>query len=151
VTVRVRDAVAGDLPVLIELYRQLYPELDVRRDERTEAAWARTLATPDRTVLLAERDGAAAGTADLTVLANVARAGRPYLLVENVVVAEQHRRAGVGRLLLDSAADHARRAGCYKLQLSADDDAAFAFYDAAGLTASARTYKRYLDGESRDG
>ena len=58
-------------------------------------------------------------------------------------------RAAVGRVLLDAARAHGRAAGCYKLQLSADDPQAFAFYEAAGLEAAARTYEQYLDDERR--
>ena len=144
----VRTAGAGDLPALVRLYRQLYPELDLQVDAAVGAAWAATLATPGRSVLLAEVGGAVAGTADLTVLADAARAGRPYLLVENVVVDRAYRRAGVGRALLDAARAHGRAAGCYKVQLSADDPDAFAFYEAAGLRHAARTYKAYLDAGS---
>ena len=100
-------------------------------------------------MLLAEVGGVVVGTADLTVLANAARAGRPYLLVENVVVDAGARRAGVGRALLAAARSHGEAAGCYELQLSADDPAAFAFYEAAGLAAAARTYKQYLGDDGR--
>ncbi len=82
------------------------------------------------------------------MLANAARAGRPYLLVENVVVDRAHRRAGVGRALLDAARARGRAGGCYKVQLSAADPEASAFYEAAGLRPTARTYKAYLDAGS---
>jgi GNAT superfamily N-acetyltransferase len=67
-------------------------------------------------------------------------------LVENVVVDHAHRRQGVGAALLEAAAALGRSAGCYKLQLSADDVNAYAFYEEAGWEHAARTYKRYLDG-----
>ena len=140
----VRPAVDEDFPAVRALYRQLYSDLDPPEDSAVVDAWAATLVTPGRTVLVAERAGTVVGTADLTVLANVARDGRPYLLVENVVVEAAHRRSGVGRALLDAARAHGRAAGCYKLQLSADDPEAFAFYEAAGLAATARTYEQYL-------
>lgn len=140
----IREAMAADLPVVLGLYRELYEELDLQLDERVARAWADTLATPRRAVLLAEVDGRPVGTVDVTVLANTARQGRPYLLVENVVVAASHRGRGIGRALLAEAERRARAAGCYKLQLSAVDDEAFAFYEAAGLVAGGRTYKRYL-------
>ncbi|UOY02499.1 GNAT family N-acetyltransferase [Blastococcus sp. PRF04-17] len=95
-------------------------------------------------MLVVERAGQLVGTVDLTVLANAARDGRPYLLDENVVVDAAHRRSGVGRLLLDAARARGRAAGCYELQLAADDPDAYAFYEAAGLRAAARTYKQYL-------
>ena len=118
----------------------------MRADERVREAWTTTPATPGRTVLPAELGGRPVGTADVTVVANAARGGGPYLLVENVVVDRAHRRAGVGQALLAAARAHGEAAGCYQLQLSADDPAAFAFYEAAGLRHTARTYERYLDG-----
>lgn len=147
--VPLRTAVQADLPAALRLYRQLYPELGLRVDAAVEAAWAATLATPGRTVLLAEVGGAVVGTVDLTVPADTARAGRPYLLVEDVVVDAGARRAGVGRALLAAARAHGEAAGCSELELSADDPEAFDFSEAAGLRAAARTYERYLDGDAR--
>jgi GNAT superfamily N-acetyltransferase len=143
VTVTVRAADAGDLPAVHALYRQLYPEIDLRLDDRVRRAWADTLATPGRTVLVAEVDGVPAGTADVSLMANAARA-RPYLIVENVVVDEAHRGSGLGRVLLEAARARARTAGCYKLQLSAVDDAAYGFYEAAGMQHDGRTYKDFF-------
>lgn len=142
--VTIRAAQAADLEPVLALYRQLYPELDHRGTGKVRDAWAATLAAPGRTVLLAEEEGAVVGTVDLTVLANAAHAGDPYLLVENVVVDAAHRRAGVAAALMAAARDHARRTCCYKLQLSADDPAAAAFYEAVGLRPVARTFKQYL-------
>lgn len=139
-----RSAVGSDFPAVRALYRQLYADACRHDDGALEKAWAATLATPGRTVLVAVVDGQVVGTGDLTVLAHAARDGRPYLLIENVVVAASHRRAGVGGLLLEAARAHGRAAGCYKLQLSADEPAAFAFYEAEGLRPSARTFKQYL-------
>jgi GNAT superfamily N-acetyltransferase len=143
VTVTVRPASADDLPVVHGLYRRLYPELDLPLDDRTRQQWADTIATPRRSVLIAEVDGVPAGTADVTLMANAARA-RPYLLVENVVVAEAHRGSGVGRVLMDAARQRARAAGCYKLQLSAVDAPAFAFYERLGMRHDGRTYKDFF-------
>ncbi len=140
----VRAAGPEDLAVVVSLYRQLYRELDVQPDAAVRRAWTATLATPGRTVLLAEVGGRPVGTADVSVVANAARAGRPTLVVENLVVDVAHRRTGVGRALLDAARAHGEAAGCAKLQLSTDDPGAFAFYEAAGLRHAARTYKLYL-------
>ncbi len=140
-----REAVADDLPAVLRLYRELYGEVDLRLDERVARAWADTLATPRRAVLLAEVDRVPVGTVDVTVLANTARQGRPYLLVENVVVAATHRGCGIGRALVAEAERRARAAGCYKLQLSAVEPDAFAFYEAVGWRRAGRTYKVYLD------
>lgn len=70
--------------------------------------------------------------------------GRSFMLVENVVVGQAHRRQGVGAALLAAASDLARSAGCYKAQLlpRADRTGAHAFYEACGFTPSAQGYRR---------
>lgn len=141
----VREAVEADLPAVLALYRELYPELDLRLDGPVRRAWSSTLAFPGRAVLVAEVGGEPVGTLDATVVPNAARAGRPSLLVENVVVAAGHRRRGVGTALLAAARRRGREAGCYKLQLSAEDPAAVRFYETAGLRPAGVTLKSYLD------
>jgi GNAT superfamily N-acetyltransferase len=141
----VREAVIGDLPRIRVLHGQLYPEHELT-DERTAAnAWQVIATTPGRSIHVGEVGGLVVGTVDLTVTANMAHRGEPYLLVENVVVDRGHRWQGVGAALLEAAAAVGRAAGCYKLQLSAADADAFAFYEAVGWQHTARTYKRYLD------
>ncbi|RJK96108.1 GNAT family N-acetyltransferase [Vallicoccus soli] len=141
-SLRVRAAGRGDLPAVLALYAQLYPELAPPAADA--GAWERTLGSPGRVVLLAVDGDEVLGTADLMVVPSVARG--PYALVEHVVVDAGARRRGAGRALLAAAQERAAAAGCYKLQLSADDPQAFRFYEAAGWRHAARTYKRYLDG-----
>src|SRR4051812_213292 len=128
----------------MQLYRQLNPDDPEVPPNRAERVWRAMRDVPGREVLVAEVGGRVVGTVDLTITPNLTRGARPVLIVENVVVDAEARRQGVGRLLLDEAAHRGRAAGCYKLQLSAADPEAFAFYEAAGLAGSARTYKRYL-------
>jgi GNAT superfamily N-acetyltransferase len=135
--------VTGVLRATARLWRQLHPELDLRADAAVETAWAGTLAAPGRTVLLAELGGAAVGRADLTVLAGTARAGRSHPLVENGAVDAGAGRAGIGRALPAAARAHGQAAGCYVLELSADDPEVPALYEAAGLRSAARTYEQY--------
>jgi predicted GNAT superfamily acetyltransferase len=63
------------------------------------------------------------GTVDCTVLPNLTRRLRRFMLVENVVVAEAARRRGVGVALFDAAHD---------------------FYQAQGFEPVARGFRRYL-------
>ena len=143
--VTVRSAGSSDLPALLALYLQLNPD-DAAIDEHTAAAtWTTIAGIPGRTVLVAEQAAQILGTLEVTIVPNLTRGGRPVLLVENVVVDLAQRRRGLGRLLLEAAADIGREAGCYKLQLSTDVPEAFALYDSADLKHTARTYKRYLD------
>nr|WP_237556591.1 GNAT family N-acetyltransferase [Streptomyces sp. SID5464] len=72
--------------------------------------------------MVAEGDGAVAGTADCIVMPNLTRGGWAILFVENVVVADRFQRRGVGRQLMEAAVRLGESAGCYKVQLPAADD-----------------------------
>jgi GNAT superfamily N-acetyltransferase len=108
--------------------------------------WRAILAQPGRALLIAEVDGAAAGTADLIVSPNLTHGGRPHALVENVVVAPSHRRDGIGRALMDDVERRARDAGCYRIQLLSANPRteAHAFYGSCGYERSAQGFRRYL-------
>lgn len=140
----VRLATIADLARLRELHHQLYPEYEATDALTAEENWKTISETPGHFVYVAEMNSIVVGAVDVVVLANMAHRGQPYLLVENVIVDSAHRRRGLGRVLLDAAFEHARSAGCYKLQLSAEDLDAFTFYEAAGWQHTARTYKRYV-------
>ncbi|MEV0573394.1 GNAT family N-acetyltransferase [Streptomyces sp. NPDC050392] len=144
-TIIVRTAAEGDLPDLLTLYGELNPD-DAPLSRTTAAAvWADMSRQGGRTVLVADADGAVAGTADCLVMPNLTRGGRAILFVENVVVAGSFRRHGVGRLLMDAAVRLGETAGCYKIQLLAADDAyVHTFYEACGFKALAQGFRRYL-------
>ncbi len=141
-----RAAVRENLDALVRLYEQLHSEVERPAEVDDVGIWNAVQAMPGRTVLLAESPdstGHLVGTIDVTVLPNLPRRGEPVLLIENVVVDQRYRRAGVGRALMDAGMDIGKTAGCYKLQSSAADREAFRFYEALGLEHGGRVYKRY--------
>jgi GNAT superfamily N-acetyltransferase len=147
VNVTVRVATEPDVPALLALYGQLHPSDANVPAERAHRVWRAISGQWGRTILVAERDGCVVGTADCLLVPNLTHGCRPYLQVENVVVAEAARRGGVGSGLIHAATAAARAAGCYKIQLQSRVDrlAAHTFYESCGLTATATGYRRYLD------
>jgi GNAT superfamily N-acetyltransferase len=146
---RIRPAELRDLPDLLALYRELAGGRpgSLPADEATgRPILAEVLAQPGRLLFVAEHDGRLVGTADVLVTANLTHRGQPWAIVENVVVAAAHRRAGIGRELMIRAVEHAADAGCYKIQLLSRNDRtdAHRFYDALGFERSAAGYRRYL-------
>jgi GNAT superfamily N-acetyltransferase len=142
-----RPATESDVPSLLALYAQLHPDDQPLASETALRIWREVAAQPGRTVLLAELDGRVLGTADCAVLANLTRGGRPFVLVENVVVDAASRRRGVGSCLLDAAISLARSIDSYKVQLLSHKDRteAHAFYESHGFRDIAHGYRRYLD------
>jgi len=146
-TITTRLAAEADLPALLALFRELHPDDPVPSAQAAADAWQAIRRQPGRAVLLAESGSVVAGTIDCTTLPNLTRGARPFMLVENVVVAAEHRRSGVGAALVAAAVAMARQARCYKVQLlsRSSREAAHAFYESRGFRAVAQGYRLYLD------
>lgn len=134
---RIREARAGDLGSLLDLYSLLEgPYPDSRRlDGEAEGLFTRVLLDPNQSTLVAEVYAEVVGTLVLAVLPNLAHGGAPYAIVENVVVDEERRGEGVGAALVREALRRAKEAGAYKLALSSNAGRAEAheFYRSMGF------------------
>ncbi len=121
------DAVAP----LFDAYRQFYGQPgDLRR---ARDFLAERMHSGESVVLLAERDGRATGFVQLFPMFSSLRTARVWVLNDLFVDAEA-RRSGVGRALMQAAADFARQDGASRmvLETSQDNDAARALYRAVG-------------------
>jgi GNAT superfamily N-acetyltransferase len=116
--------------------------------ERERATWDRMLATDGLTVYLATEGHDVVGTVTLLVMPNLGYGCRPSAFVEAMVVADSHRRRGVGRALVERLLADAAAAGCHKVQLLTHkrhaSDGAHDFYRALGFTAEAEGFRLYL-------
>lgn len=130
---RIREARAGDLGPLLDLYSLLGGSyLRSRRlNGEAEDLFTRVLLDPNQSTLVAE----VVGTLVLAVLPNLAHGGAPYAVVENVAVDEEHRGEGVSEALVREALRRAKEAGAYKVTLSSNVGRAEAseFYRSMGF------------------
>ena len=119
------------LAVLFDAYRRFYGQpADLARARE----WLRTrMRFGESVVLIAERDGVAAGFTQLYPMFSSVRTARTWIL-NDLFVADDARRAGVARALLDAAAQYARDDGAAGISLETTDDnaPARALYRAAG-------------------
>lgn len=145
---RVRLATEADLPRLLELVTQL--SLGAAREDLGPPlpgvyrhALHDVLADKRQQFFVVEDGGVVVGTAVLVIVPNLTHQGRPYALVENVVVDETRRGAGYGELLLRHALAEARRAGCYKLSLTSNKQRhdAHRFYRRLGFEATSEGFR----------
>gem|GEM_PF-136089 len=138
---QVRAAEAADLDVVLGLYRHLHPT-DPELDETVATTtFHQILTTPGMTILLLELAGEPVATTYLNVVPNLTRGGAPYAVIENVVVAEQHRGRGLGKAIMAATLSAAWQAGCYKAMLMTGSrrESTHAFYRSCGLTADEKT------------
>ncbi len=149
VRVRLRRAVAGDVPALVRLMSD--DEISAGRETTDmapyEAAFARIDADPDQLLVVGEVDGEPVCTLQLTVIPGLARGGALRGQVEAVRVRSDLRSRGIGEALLRWAADELRARGCAVAQLTTDKRRtdAHRFYARLGWTASHEGFKLPLD------
>jgi GNAT superfamily N-acetyltransferase len=148
----VRRARPSDIPRILELYGQLVITSSPAESGKAPTAddyrrvFARMEVIPGLEFVVAEGDGEVVGSLVLLIVPNLSHRGLPWALVENVIVDERRRRAGIGKLLIEYAIGRARDAGCYRIGLSSDSrrEHAHRFYRALGFEASAQGFRMSL-------
>ncbi len=111
-----REATAKDLSALLPLYRQLTGSRgDFFNLDQAEKIFLRLGNYPDYAIYVAEHRRRIVATFALLVMDSLGHMGVPAAVLEDVVVAEQHRGTGIGRRMMSFAAALARQKGCSKL------------------------------------
>ena len=95
-------------------------------------------ADPHQFLAVADEDGKVVGTLQLTFAAGLSRTGMTRATIEAVRVHDDHRKAGLGRQLVEWAIDEARRRGAGLVQLTTDASRqeAHRFYERLGFVPS---------------
>lgn len=136
-TVRLRTATPADLAGVVEVFlgcwRGSYAEVlpaplvALMSDERARELWQRVLASPEGTVLVAEREGELIGLVRYTC-------GQAEGYVPSLYVSPLAQGTGVGGRLLEAAADAFRDAGLATayLWVFAGNQPSIGFYAARG-------------------
>lgn len=135
----IRPVEADDFEQLGKLMQQLNPN-DPAFDHRNFQVFQEILADPHFIVLVVEQDDRLIGSLYLNIIPNLTRGGRPYALVENVIVDQSHRRQGIGEALMEKAIKLAWEIDCYKLMLltGRKGQEVHAFYNKLGFSADAK-------------
>jgi GNAT superfamily N-acetyltransferase len=142
----IRTATPADLPALLHLLAQLnetpQPLSDAHRKAFDDVA-----ADPrQRLCVVEDASGALVATATLVVVPNIGHGGRPWAIVENVVVDEPARGRGIGEMLMAHIIEQARAAGCYKVALTSRKvrTGAHRFYERIGFERSSAGFRYTL-------
>ncbi len=135
-TVSIREASSADLDALLGLYALL--EFGSAQSLSLEAAgvrFKRYLEYPNYRIYVAELGEAIVGTFALIIVDSVAHSGKPFGVVEDVVVSQDWQSRGIGKLMMKFAMSRCKEFGCYKLALSSHlkRPEAHAFYESLGF------------------
>jgi len=119
----IRHARRDDIPTLVALLQDLFSlEQDFTSDQSKQTNALMLLLSDSRCcVFVAEHNDQIVGMCSLQVLLSTAEGG--YVgLIEDVVVAGEHRGQGIGKRLLASLESWAEQRGLLRLQLLADSE-----------------------------
>ena len=115
-------------------------------DPAFDAVFSTVLADRSRGLWLAERGGAVLGLVTTTVQPQLRLAGL-QLTIEELVVAEAARGAGVGRALVAHAQEEARRLGARRVELTTNRTRPVylrGFYPSCGFTEASSAVMRWI-------
>jgi N-acetylglutamate synthase-like GNAT family acetyltransferase len=138
----IRQAIPADASQLEKLYRQLVPDSPVCVvPERL----GEILLSEHSYLVVADRSGLLLGTMFLSLCPDPMYGKQPFGVIENVVVREDVRGAGVGTALLEHLEVLALKANCSKLMLSsaAHRTSAHAFFERSGFEPSKVGFVKY--------
>ena len=144
VAVEIRSMKKEDLPALAELYRQFWNEpsdlLSIERQFR------RISQNSSYILLSAVLCGCLVGSVMGILCEDLYGDGQPFLVVENMIVDRESRRAGIGSALLHRLEVLAREQGCTQILLVTEKfrQDACGFYEANGFSQSHAGYKKKL-------
>ena len=148
----VRATTKGDIPRILELYRQLAittSQVEQHQNpspDNCQRVFAEIGTFPGYELLVAEDEGEVVGTMVLLIVPNLSHSALPWALVENLIVDQRYQRQGTGRLLMDYAIARAKEAACFKVVLSSDKRRreAHKFYRSLGFEVSAHGFRLYF-------
>ncbi|GAA1501343.1 GNAT family N-acetyltransferase [Kitasatospora kazusensis] len=145
----IRPAVRSDLPAIVAMLAD--DALGATRESPDDLtpyqdAFARLAADPQQHVVVAERNGRAVGTLQLTVIPGLSRRGSTRTVIEGVRVDSTERGSGLGTELIEWAVEKSRSLGADLVQLTSDATRtdAHRFYERLGFTASHLGFKLAL-------
>lgn len=100
----------------------------------------------DKKILIAEQDSKIVGMISMMFLPRLNRS-KLELYVPELVVSENHKRVGIGKSLMDSCVDIAKKKKCFRIRLESGNQRkdAHQFYKKIGFEQSALSYTMTVD------
>jgi GNAT superfamily N-acetyltransferase len=144
----VRAATEGDIPRLVELLE--FGSLVAGKEDPTDLApyraALREVARHPGGVVVVDVGGVVVGVCQLIVFRHLQARGGLCAEVESVHVHPDLRGCGLGHLLMGAVIQRARELGCYRVQLTSNDERtnAHRFYESLGFRPSHRGFKLAL-------
>ncbi|WP_409271553.1 GNAT family N-acetyltransferase [Neobacillus sp. SCS-31] len=141
----IREAVSSDRAQIQSLYKMLVP--NSKKMNVLEEQIEKLRSDPYSFLLVYEEEGAIVGTLTLNICLQALHGTRPYGIVENIVVHEQHRNKKIGQELLRYVEECCKSIDCHKIMLLSNSQrhSAHRFFEREGYDGSvSKGFKKYL-------
>ena len=137
---QLRSLQQADVSALLVLYRELHPNDEPLPEARAAELWQAIASDANQIYLGGFLGGELVAACNAAITPNLTRGGRPFAVIENVVVASAQRRRGFGTLLLRELVEQCWQRDCYKIMLQSAQNRAGAhdFYEAIGFDRAAK-------------
>lgn len=140
----IREVELSELEQVLALYDEYERQKSAWPSKHEQATIFKQLLDSGGCVLVAVLEFSIVGTCTLNVCPNFSWSGRPYAIIENVIVTQAQRNKGIGNALLHHAATLAEHKGCYKVALmtGSKELSTLKFYESAGFTGNKQGFQR---------
>ena len=131
-----REASSADIEALLGLYELLeFKPVQSLSLEAARVRFERYQEYPNYRIYVAELGEVIVGTFALIIVDSVAHSGKPFAVVEDVVVSQDCQGRGIGKRMMEFAMCRCKEFGCYKLTLSSHLKRlkAHSFYESLGF------------------
>lgn len=142
--IQVRPARQPDLPWLQKLYAAFDREANPPLSPEPAQAILSSIGTHGTLFVAEAAAERVVGCCSVYLCDTLVRGGRPFAVIEHVVVAPDLRRLGIGRQLVSAAVRTADLRGCYKVMLMTGSNrvANHRFYEACGFAGDKIGFQR---------
>ncbi len=140
----VRKVTLSELTGVLDLIDQYERPISTRPSATVLARIFASIHEAGGAVVGAFLNGKIVGTCTVNMCANLSWSGRPYAIIENVIVTPAQRGKGIGKAVLQYAQNFAHETGCYKVALmtGSKKPETLKFYEAAGFRGDKVGFQR---------
>lgn len=126
----------NDLPVLQELYLNLYDTEVMPITSDAMQLWDDILKDPDYHILIGEESGKIVSSVTLVIIKNLTRQMKPNAIIENMVTSPPYRNRGYAKLLMNKAIEMAKEKNCYRIMFisGSKNESNLKFYQNSGFS-----------------
>jgi N-acetylglutamate synthase-like GNAT family acetyltransferase len=141
----IREAERTDKDKLFKLYRMLVP--NSKKMNVLEEQIETIRRDPNHFLLVYDEEGEILGTLTLNICLQALHGTRPYGVVENVIVHENHRSKKIGQKLLQHVENYCRSLNCHRIMLlsNSNRESAHRFFEREGFDGLvSKGFKKYF-------